>query len=88
MGTFDWVNVPVEIACPKCEKALTGGWQTKDTDCLMVKVELDEVDTFYTSCRECGEWVQYHRKQITKTPLDGFELSRNHPLSRRLRRKD
>jgi len=60
MGMFDWVNVPEEVRCLECG-AVISGWQTKDTDCLLETVQLNQVWRFYTICK-CGAWTEYVRK--------------------------
>lgn len=75
MGMFDWVNVPFEILCPKCGKPVVG-WQTKNTVCELLTVELSDVYCFYSICGWCKEWVEYVRKTSVETPLDDFELKR------------
>lgn len=66
MGMFD--DVLYEADCPFCGHELRG-WQSKDGECDLAKltpkqlaeqanpgIEYGEV-TFYTSCDECGTWV-------------------------------
>ena len=79
MGMFDWVNVPVEIKCPRCNMPLKG-WQTKDTVCELITVELKDVYCFYTHCDGCGQWVEYVRKANVETPLADFELKPGRPI--------
>lgn len=56
---FDWVEFETE--CPKC-KAKMNGFQSKDLFCELVKVKPWEVSNFYSSCDNCGTWVEYARK--------------------------
>ena len=55
MGMFDWVKYD-EGKCPKCGEALSG-WQSKDGPCVLAELEPWQVDNFYTSCDNCGQWV-------------------------------
>ena len=58
MGMFDWVNA--KLPCPKCGHE-NQGWQSKDGPCHMKILEPSQVNEFYTSCDECGEWLVYSK---------------------------
>ena len=60
MGMFDWVNHKTK--CPGCG-AVVDGFQTKDTGCTLDMVEITDprVTCFYSSCKECGKWLEYLR---------------------------
>src|SRR5947209_9516122 len=59
MGLFDYVNF--ECDCPGCGAKLKG-FQTKDRACVLDTLMPWEVDCFYTSCDNCGLWVEFRRK--------------------------
>jgi hypothetical protein len=41
-------------------------FQSKDGTCSMSRIEITEVDSFYSSCDKCGTWVDYKRKEGMK----------------------
>ena len=65
MGVFDWVNF--KALCPNCGMEVTG-WQTKSTNCSLVTVTPAEAGNWYSSCSECGLWIEYEIKR----PQEGF----------------
>lgn len=62
MGMFDEViGVPASLSkCPSCDEKLDY-WQSKDGKCLCNEIHFQKVDNFYTSCEECGTWVEFTR---------------------------
>ena len=60
MGMFDYVNYNCE--CPVCGTQVTD-FQSKDGDCLLERVEPTDVSYFYASCRGCGAWISFSRKE-------------------------
>ena len=54
MGMFDYVDYKGN--CPICGEELTG-WQSKDNRCHMNTLKPHEVDSFYTSCKNCNTWI-------------------------------
>lgn len=67
MGMFDEVNF--KMGCPKCGKPVSG-FQTKDLDCTMDMVEPDAIRNFYSSCRECGTWIEFSRVPSRTPPRE------------------
>jgi hypothetical protein len=78
MGMFDYVNA--SLPCPHCG-AVNLGWQTKSGPCDFLKLDPDEVDNFYTSCRSCKAWIEYLRnekpppKEPRPTPFNAEEVA-------------
>lgn len=58
MGMFDYVNY--ECECPECGGKVSG-FQSKDGECLMDTLETKDVSNFYSSCDECGGWIEFER---------------------------
>lgn len=58
MGIFDYVNA--KIPCFKCGEMLAG-WQTKDGNVWMNRVDPDTVSNFYDQCHKCKTWNEYTR---------------------------
>jgi len=56
MGMFDYVNFKVE--CPKCGWPVEG-FQSKDGKCELETVEPETVEEFYSTCKQCDQWIQY-----------------------------
>lgn len=56
MGMFDWVNY--KAPCWKCGEELKG-FQSKDADCVLARMEPMDVEHFYDLCPKCGTWNQY-----------------------------
>lgn len=69
MGMFD--NVNFEMNCPKC-LCKVKGFQSKDSDCTLDTIDPVAVDTFYSSCPECREWIELsrNRSQEPKAPRE------------------
>ena len=63
MGMFNYVNF--EMPCPKCGETVRG-FQTKDGDLTIDRVEIEAVVTMYSRC-ECGHWIKLSR---APPPLD------------------
>lgn len=76
MGMFDYVDY--EMPCPKCG-ALLKEFQSKDAGCWLEIVKLSEVSNFYTSCRNCGEWVEFTLKRPENITIADFVME-HHPL--------
>ena len=75
MGMFDYIKH--EMDCPKCGDKVTG-FQSKDGLCCLTELEYWEVDNFYTSCRNCGVWIEFtlKRERIReKFPLEDYEMT-------------
>lgn len=69
MGMFDYVNAP-GLTCGKCEEPISG-FQSKDRDCELDRLEFWQVDNFYTLCRKCGAWNEWEKKPpLENRPLD------------------
>ena len=68
MGMFDYVNF--ECDCPKCGERVTG-FQSKDRDCELGRLEISEVDNFYTKCEGCHTWVEFQRRRFVQ-PFEMF----------------
>jgi hypothetical protein len=66
MGLFD--NVNFAMACPQCARPLRG-FQSKDRDCNMDMLEIDDVQQFYTICHGCNYWIEFSRVfELPPTP--------------------
>lgn len=63
MGMYDTIIVPPELErCPECgDPHGCQNFQSKDGECNLEHIPYTDVDRFYTSCRLCGEWVEYAR---------------------------
>lgn len=59
MGMFDYVSC--KIPCAKCGHMITG-WQSKDSYCELSTISPDNVDTFYSDCKNCGHWNEFTRE--------------------------
>lgn len=74
MGMYDFVRVPAALCkCSSCGGTLKN-WQSKDRECQLGEVQWWEVDNFYTHCDNCGNWVEYFRKEPSPIP-DALVLS-------------
>ena len=58
MGMFNYVDF--ECECPQCGDTITG-FQTKDGNLVMKTVHPNSVGSFYSSCDNCGRWVDFVR---------------------------
>jgi hypothetical protein len=65
MGMFDTVNVA--IPCPECGYE-GNDYQSKDLDCTLALVEVDDLISFYTSCDACRAWVEFSKGKSALTP--------------------
>ena len=73
MGMYDYIKL--EINCPKCG-AKVDGFQSKDGPCCLAQLEFWEVDNFYSSCKQCGAWIEYNiRGKKSPIPLTDYEMS-------------
>lgn len=54
MGMFDYVEY--ECECPACGTKVED-FQSKDGDCTLDTLQPDEVRNFYSSCKNCGIWI-------------------------------
>ena len=66
MGMYD--SVEGEFKCPKCGHLQTD-FQTKQHDCILDTLDFRICDYFYSSCDNCGVWLDVTlsedaRKQI------------------------
>lgn len=79
MGMFDYVNYSCD--CPAC-KATVSSFQTKQKECLMDTLDPDDVDYFYSSCPNCGVWIDVRaeppveRKYIVTFKQSGYKHGR------------
>jgi hypothetical protein len=64
MGMFD--NVSYECACPVCHDKVDG-FQSKDGECIMETLEPSQVCTFYTTCGNCGCWLEFNATKHINT---------------------
>jgi hypothetical protein len=71
MGMFDWVNY--ECTCPNCHKKVDG-FQTKSRSCEMKVYEPTEVENFYSSCENCGCWIEFNATKV-KIVVKSFEMT-------------
>ena len=69
MGMFD--NVNFEMNCPKCWCKVKG-FQSKDANCTLDTIDPVAVDTFYSSCPECCEWIELSRNEprVSEVPRE------------------
>lgn len=67
MGMFDDVNFVT--VCPQCG-ARMDGFQSKDLDCQLDRVEPDSLVNFYSSCHGCNTWVEFTRKPAAAEPRE------------------
>jgi len=58
MGMFDYVNYSCK--CPNCNHTMED-FQTKDMECDLIVVEIENVDNFYDFCSECDCRVEFCR---------------------------
>jgi hypothetical protein len=63
MGMFD--NVNFVMGCPECGTKMTD-FQTKEAQCTLGLVEIEDVYNFYTSCYYCGCWVELDRPYVER----------------------
>jgi transcription elongation factor Elf1 len=73
MGMFDCVDYAMK--CPVCGVMLDD-FQTKDTQCSLESVSLSEVNYFYTSCGNCGTWVEFRRNRTSDIKDFTMEVSK------------
>ena len=67
MGMFDDVDAPA-IVC-RCG-ATVDGWQSKDGPCELRTLSVDEVNNYYSYCKECGRWHKFTRTVPPATPFE------------------
>ena len=70
MGIFD--DVIFSMPCPNCGSIITG-FQTKDGDPYLRKVDFHSLRNFYASCKKCHVWVVFNRKPAQS--IDDFDLT-------------
>ena len=58
MGMFNWVDFVCN--CPLCDSEVIG-FQTKDGELWCETVEPESINNFYSSCDDCGAWVEFDR---------------------------
>ncbi len=61
MGMYD--DVIFEMKCPVCN-TLVDGFQTKDGGRSLANLKISELPdkgSFYSSCRECGCWIEFNK---------------------------
>ena len=66
MGMFDYVAF--EMECPKCGAKVTG-FQTKSTECILATVSPVLAHNFYSSCDECGVWIEFTQEKRDPTEI-------------------
>jgi len=66
MGMFD--NVDYKCDCPKCGSSVSG-FQSKDGDCVLETIKPGSVYNFYSSCNNCGVWIDF-----TSKPSSNFTM--------------
>ncbi len=73
MGMYD--DVKFVTACPVCGKTVRD-FQSKDNGCLLLELEFGEVNNFYSSCDNCGAWIEYNRKKPRpQSSIDDYEMT-------------
>lgn len=55
---YDYVKFRME--CPNCNR-LVDDFQSKDRERILNTLEFWEVNTFYSSCKNCGTWIEFNR---------------------------
>lgn len=81
MGLFNYVDY--KMNCPECGH-LIDGFQTKDESIVplyMKHVTFDQVSRFYSSCGNCGLWIEFALKRPLKTTIDDFEMTTHRYIS-------
>jgi hypothetical protein len=66
VGMFDYINY--ECVCPVCRSKVTG-FQSKGGDCQLDTLEPQQVSRFYSSCGNCGCWINFDRIPL---PVENF----------------
>lgn len=56
MGMYD--EVEYETTCHVCG-AKVDGFQSKDGECNLDKLQPSQVRNFYSMCPECDEWIEF-----------------------------
>ncbi len=71
MGMFDYVDF--ECKCPQCGTKVDG-FQSKDGDCSLSKIDFFMVDNFYSSCPKCGLLLQFtlYNRKNKKVVIDDY----------------
>jgi rRNA maturation protein Nop10 len=59
MGMYD--HVEYTDSCPECGYIISV-FQSKDRECLLDNLSVDEVNNFHEICPVCGGFVEYKRK--------------------------
>ena len=72
MGMFDWINF--EMYCPICGNKVIG-FQSKSANCNLEYLDFWQVDNFYSSCEQCGTWIEFRLKKDRKFTIDDYELN-------------
>lgn len=73
------------VRCPLCGRSLE--WQSKDGPCLFERLTIHELmettnaPVFYSSCDECGIWVEVSvRRQVKLTPAQQAQFREEQEL--------
>lgn len=64
MGMFDYIDF--EMKCPNCGE-LVDDFQSKDSACWMDTISPFDVLNFYSSCKKCGTWIEFNKRDIKST---------------------
>ncbi len=73
MGMYDTIT-GVSVKCPKCKEVLSE-FQSKDGECLLLRMNFKEVWNFYTNC-PCGAWIEFTLKEHS-APIESYEMTVN-----------
>lgn len=73
MGMYD--NIDYTMKCPLCGHFMLG-FQSKDKDCTLSKLEFWQVDNFYTHCDNCEAWIEFNLKDEArkKLKIEDYEM--------------
>jgi len=58
---FDYIK-DFSVECPECGN-IVEGFQTKEGPGTLSFLPTESVNSFYSSCDNCNEWIEYHRVQ-------------------------
>ena len=77
MGMYD--DIIFEDTCPTCGSKVTG-FQSKDAECNLDKLNYWEVRNFYAPCRKCKTWIEYDLEgERPRIPLKRYKKTIEEP---------
>lgn len=66
MGMFDYVRYEHKCECGE----IVTEFQSEDGPCLLKTLTPHQVKVFYTSCDNCGRWIQLYTKDLPPIPIE------------------